>query len=51
MEQIKSNVAQLDWKKDPLLAQYGMEIDTAMIKVCSHFTRISRNRYSNLALV
>jgi len=32
MEQIKTYVAQLDWKKDPLLAQYGMEIDTNMIK-------------------
>ncbi|KAL0638123.1 Protein argonaute [Maublancomyces gigas] len=31
-EQIKANVAQLDWKKDPLLKEYGMEIDTNMIK-------------------
>lgn len=34
-EQIKANVAQLDWKKDPLLKEYGMEIDTNMIKVYS----------------
>lgn len=33
-EQIKSNVAQLGWDKDPLLREYGMEIDTNMVKVC-----------------
>jgi eukaryotic translation initiation factor 2C len=31
--QIAQNVAKLDWKKDPLLIQYGMEISTRMIQV------------------
>lgn len=44
-EQIKQNVAQLAWGKDALLKEYGMEIDTNMIKVCSQyiFLHLKRN--------
>ncbi|KAL7275850.1 Protein argonaute [Rhizina undulata] len=31
-ENIKQNVTQLEWAKDPILQKYGMEIDTQMIK-------------------
>lgn len=30
--EIAQNVAKLDWKKDPLLIQYGMEVSTRMIQ-------------------
>jgi eukaryotic translation initiation factor 2C len=31
-DHIKQNVQQLDWAKDPILTEYGMKIDTNMLK-------------------
>lgn len=34
-DHIKANVAQLNWSKDPILNEYGMQVDPNMLKVRS----------------
>lgn len=45
MNTIKGNVAQLDWKKDPILREYGLEVDSNMFRTTARILPVPKIVY------
>jgi eukaryotic translation initiation factor 2C len=45
LNQIKGNVGQLDWKKDPILREYGLEISPEMFKTTARILPVPTIEY------